>query len=64
MSSASPVLMKPTALLINIGRAAIVDEAALYEALRGSQLGGAALDVWWQRWSRSTRSGALALSVP
>jgi len=44
-------LMKPTALLINIGRAAIVDEEALYRALSGNQLGGAALDVWWQHWS-------------
>jgi phosphoglycerate dehydrogenase-like enzyme len=41
-------LMKPTALLINIGRAAIVDEEALYTALKESKLGGAALDVWWQ----------------
>jgi phosphoglycerate dehydrogenase-like enzyme len=44
-------LMKPTALLINIGRAAIVDEAALYGALKDNRLGGAALDVWWQHWS-------------
>ena len=44
-------LMKATALLINIGRAAIVDEEALYCALRDGRLGGAALDVWWQHWS-------------
>src|SRR5438094_983078 len=44
-------LMKPTALLVNIGRAAIVDEEALYRALSGNQLGGAALDVWWQHWT-------------
>jgi phosphoglycerate dehydrogenase-like enzyme len=44
-------LMKPTALLINIGRAAIVDEEALYRALSGNQIGGAALDVWWQHWT-------------
>jgi phosphoglycerate dehydrogenase-like enzyme len=44
-------LMKPSALLINIGRAAIVDEEALYNALRDNRLGGAALDVWWQHWS-------------
>ncbi len=44
-------LLKPTALLINIGRAAIVDEEALYQALSGNRLGGAALDVWWQHWS-------------
>ncbi|HEV2335281.1 MAG TPA: 2-hydroxyacid dehydrogenase [Stellaceae bacterium] len=41
-------LMKPTALLINIGRALIVEEAALYEALRDQRIGGAAIDVWWR----------------
>jgi len=44
-------LMKPAALLINIGRAAIVDEEALYNALRDNTIGGAGLDVWWQHWS-------------
>src|SRR4051794_22786671 len=48
-------LMKPTALLINIGRAAIVDEGALYEALRDRRIGGAALDVGWQHGSRAPR---------
>jgi len=41
-------LMKPTAVLINIGRARIIDEAALYQALRDDKIGGAALDVWWR----------------
>jgi phosphoglycerate dehydrogenase-like enzyme len=40
-------LMKPTAFLINIGRAAIADEEALYNALRDKAI-GAALDVWWR----------------
>lgn len=43
-------LMKPTALLINIGRAAVVDEEALYAALGDNRIGGAALDVWWHHW--------------
>ncbi|HEX5319089.1 MAG TPA: 2-hydroxyacid dehydrogenase [Stellaceae bacterium] len=41
-------LMKPTAFVINIGRAGIADEEALYAALKDKKIGGAALDVWWQ----------------
>ena len=40
-------LLKPTAFLINPARAEIVDEEALYEALRDKVFAGAALDPWW-----------------
>lgn len=37
--------MKPTSLLVNTCRGAVIDEAALTEALRNQQIAGAALDV-------------------
>ncbi len=40
--------MKPTAVLINVARAEIVDEAARYRALVQRMIAGAALDVWYQ----------------
>jgi len=40
--------MKPDAFLINVARGPIVDETALYEALRDRQIAGAAIDVWYR----------------
>jgi len=41
-------LMKPGAFVINVARAEIVDEGALYDALSRRSIAGAALDVWYR----------------
>jgi len=38
--------MKPSAVLINVGRGPIVEEDALYAALKEKRIRGATLDVW------------------
>jgi D-3-phosphoglycerate dehydrogenase len=46
MSRERIAAMKPGALLINVARGPVIDEAALVDALREGRIGGAALDVF------------------
>jgi phosphoglycerate dehydrogenase-like enzyme len=48
IDTAKLTLMKSTAVLINVGRGALVDEEALAEALRGKKIAFAAVDVFTQ----------------
>jgi len=46
IGEAEIAVMKPSAVLINVGRGPVVQEAALVHALRGRRIRGAALDVF------------------
>ena len=41
-------LMRPNAVLVNVGRGPVVHEAALYEALTHRRIGGAVIDTWYR----------------
>ena len=41
-------LMKSTAFVLNLGRAPVIDEVALYQALKNRTIAGAGLDVWYR----------------
>ncbi|WP_309124255.1 2-hydroxyacid dehydrogenase [Arthrobacter sp.] len=47
IGSAELAAMREDALLINVARGPVVDQSALYAALRDGSIGGAAIDVWW-----------------
>jgi Phosphoglycerate dehydrogenase and related dehydrogenases len=40
--------MRPDALIVNVGRGPVIDEAALYEALEKRRIGGAIIDTWYR----------------
>lgn len=48
IGAAELALLPPGAVLVNVGRGPIVDEAELYQALHEGRLAAAGLDVWWR----------------
>ncbi|WP_163505672.1 2-hydroxyacid dehydrogenase [Fodinicola acaciae] len=48
IGAAELAAMKPSAILVNVGRGPLIDERALYEALRDDVIAGAAIDVWYR----------------
>ncbi len=56
--------MKPSAVIINVARAAVIDEAALYSALKSRAIGGAILDVWYRYPQQGQNRGPIPWNYP
>jgi phosphoglycerate dehydrogenase-like enzyme len=39
--------MRPDAVIVNVGRGPVIDQTALYEALKARRIGGAVIDTWY-----------------
>ena len=47
LNAAVIAAMQPGAFVVNVGRAGLAEEEALFAGLESGHLGGALLDVWW-----------------
>ena len=52
-------VMKKQAIVINVGRGKLIDQFALYDALKNKQIFGAGIDVWWNYPKDNERSNTL-----
>jgi phosphoglycerate dehydrogenase-like enzyme len=47
IGAAELAAMRPDAAILNVGRGGVIDEAALYDALKAERIGGAIIDTWY-----------------
>lgn len=64
IGAAELAAMKPTAVLINVARGAVIDEDALYEHLAANPEFSAGIDTWWEERSRPFQPRRPFFSLP
>jgi phosphoglycerate dehydrogenase-like enzyme len=47
VDAAALAAMRPDGIIINVGRGPVIDETALFDALKNSRIGGAVIDTWY-----------------
>lgn len=48
VNGAAFAAMQPDAVVLNVGRGAVIDEQALFDALKARRVAGAVIDTWYQ----------------
>ncbi len=64
INAARIACMKPSAVLVNVARGPVVEEAALYEALKSRRIRGAIIDVWWNYPRRGSETTTRPSNLP
>lgn len=54
VSAAALSAMRRDAIILNVGRGPVIDEQALYDALKSNRIGGAIIDTWYEYPSAAT----------
>ena len=57
IGDAALAAMSSTAVIVNVARGPVIDEAALWQALIERRIGGAVIDTWW-RYPASAQAGS------
>jgi phosphoglycerate dehydrogenase-like enzyme len=47
IGAAALTAMRPDAVIVNVGRGPLIDEQALFDALKSKRIGGAIIDTWY-----------------
>ncbi len=55
--------MRQDAVILNVGRGPVIDEAALYDALAARRIGGAVIDTWY-RYPSAAEPNAMPSALP
>jgi phosphoglycerate dehydrogenase-like enzyme len=63
VAEAAFATMRPDAVIFNVGRGPIIDEAALYAALKENRIGGAVIDTWY-RYPGAADANPLPATLP
>ena len=57
-------LMKPSSIIVNVSRGLIIEEEAIFNALKEDKIRGAGLDVWWRYPKKWRGSGEPPTDMP
>jgi phosphoglycerate dehydrogenase-like enzyme len=63
VDAAALAAMRPDAVIVNVGRGPVIDERALYEALKAKRIAGAIIDTWY-RYPRADDPSPLPSTQP